>query len=77
MGSGVSDLVTRVRKYTDLPLAVGFGISTPEQVAEVTQFADAAVVASSLINLMGGVDEEEIIGVVGQFVRELKAGTAK
>jgi len=42
-------LVKRIRKYTKLPVAVGFGISTPEQFASVGQFADAAVVGSAIV----------------------------
>jgi tryptophan synthase alpha chain len=42
-------LVGRVRPFTDLPVAVGFGISTPEQVSEVWRHADAAVVGSRIV----------------------------
>jgi len=42
-------LVRRLRKYTKLPIAVGFGISTPEQFAAVGSFADAAVVGSAIV----------------------------
>ena len=42
-------LVRRLRKYTRLPIAVGFGISTAEQFAEVGRFADAAVVGSAIV----------------------------
>src|SRR5207253_1185962 len=43
-------LVKRVRSVSDLPVAVGFGVSTAEQVREVWRFADAAVVGSAIIN---------------------------
>ena len=43
-------LVSRVRLFSQLPIAVGFGISRPEQVREVWQFADAAVVGSALVS---------------------------
>lgn len=43
-------LVSRARALTDLPIAVGFGISTREQLAEVWRFADAAVVGSAIVN---------------------------
>lgn len=43
------DLVARLRRVTRLPIAVGFGVSTPEQVAEVGEFADAAVVGSAIV----------------------------
>ena len=47
--SGVPALAGRVRRFTDLPIAVGFGISTPELVAEVWRHADAAVVGSLIV----------------------------
>jgi tryptophan synthase alpha chain len=43
------ELVSRIRKFTDLPVAVGFGISTPEQVAAVGEYAEAAVVGSAIM----------------------------
>lgn len=47
--SDAENLVRRLRKFTDLPIAVGFGISTKEQVAEVWKYADAAVVGSAIV----------------------------
>lgn len=46
---GLSDLVARVKAHTDLPVAVGFGISTPEQAARVAEAADAVIVGSALV----------------------------
>jgi tryptophan synthase alpha chain len=42
-------LVQRLRACTKLPIAVGFGVSTPEQFAEVGQFADVAVIGSAIV----------------------------
>jgi tryptophan synthase alpha chain len=54
----LAEAVPRVRKATDLPIAVGFGVRTPEQAAEVVRVADAAVVASALIDtLAANLDE--------------------
>ena len=47
--ASVAAAVTRLRRFTQLPLAVGFGIRTPAQAAEVARVADAAVVGSSLV----------------------------
>lgn len=47
--SDAANLVRRLRKFTDLPIAVGFGISTAEQVAETWKYADAAVVGSAIV----------------------------
>ncbi|HYM73446.1 MAG TPA: tryptophan synthase subunit alpha [Stellaceae bacterium] len=46
----VREAVARLRRFTDLPVAVGFGIKTPEQAAEVAKAADAAAVGSSLVD---------------------------
>ena len=42
--------LSRIRRYTDLPIAVGFGIKTPEQAAKIAQYANAAVVGSALVS---------------------------
>jgi tryptophan synthase alpha chain len=73
----VADLVARVREHTGLPLVVGFGLSTPEHVAKVSQIAEGAVVASAMINLIERLDAEEMVGGVAEFVRELKEATGK
>ena len=48
----VAGHVERIRNMTDLPVAVGFGINTPEQAAEIAGIADAAVVGSALVNII-------------------------
>ena len=45
----VESAVARLKRHTELPVAVGFGIKTPEQAAEVARVADAAVVGSALV----------------------------
>jgi tryptophan synthase alpha chain len=65
-------LVTRVRRFSDLPVAVGFGISTPEQVADVWRYADAAVVGSAIVaEIERAASAGEAVSRVGEFVREL------
>ena len=67
-------LVKRVRSATDLPVAVGFGVSTAAQVHEVWRFADAAVVGSAIVSeiekLSGSPD---LVNRVGEFARSLLA----
>lgn len=54
----IADAVTRIRRHTDLPVAVGFGIRTPEQAAAVAACADGAVVGSAIVSLIeNGLDE--------------------
>src|SRR5207248_3017222 len=50
VASGAEALARRIRAQTTLPIALGFGISRPEHVAEVATFADAAVVGSALVS---------------------------
>jgi len=49
LSEATGNLVQRIKRFTDLPVAVGFGVSTPEHVAEVWEHADAAVVGSRLV----------------------------
>ena len=53
------DLVARVRRHTDLPIAVGFGISTREHILDVSRRADAAVVGSALVRALADGDDAE------------------
>jgi tryptophan synthase alpha chain len=66
------DYLARVRARTDLPLAIGFGVSTPEHVRQVGEVADGAVVASALINFLEGVPENAELQAAEQFVRGLR-----
>src|ERR1700704_1992347 len=50
VASGAEALVRRLRAHTAMPIALGFGVSRPEHVAEVTRYADAAVVGSALVS---------------------------
>jgi tryptophan synthase alpha chain len=73
VAQGAEALVRRIRAQTSLPIAVGFGISRPEHVAEVTRYADAAVVGSSLVSLIaeaGGAPD--LLERVEDYVRWLK-----
>jgi tryptophan synthase alpha chain len=76
VASGAEALVQRIRAQTALPIALGFGISRPEHVAEVTRYADAAVVGSALVSVIadaGG--KADLIDRVEAYVRWLKGGT--
>ena len=65
-------LVRRLRKYTKIPVAVGFGISTCEQFVEVGKFADAAVVGSAIVAAIERNPGKEAESVA-QFIRQLSA----
>ncbi|HWP59763.1 MAG TPA: tryptophan synthase subunit alpha [Candidatus Acidoferrales bacterium] len=65
--------VARVRRYSKLPIVVGFGVSTPEQAAWIASFADGVVVASALIDYMEGASRpKDRIARAGRFVARLK-----
>jgi tryptophan synthase alpha chain len=65
-------LVARVRAVSDLPVAVGFGISTREQVADVWRFADAAVVGSAIVaEIEKRGDAPDLVAHIGGFARGL------
>ncbi len=58
-----------VRQHTNLPIAVGFGISTPEHVADVTKSADAAIVGSALVRRMA--ESDDPVAAAQAFVSDL------
>ena len=65
-------LVARLRRRTRLPIAVGFGISTPEQFAQVGAFADAVVVGSALVHAMEDAGRDRAAIAVAQLIAVLK-----
>jgi tryptophan synthase alpha chain len=65
-------LVTRMRAFTSLPIAVGFGISTAEQVRDVQRYADAVVVGSAIVGEMERLGKApELAQKIGEFARAL------
>jgi tryptophan synthase alpha chain len=66
-------LVTRLRAYTSLPVALGFGISNAAHVAAVGEFADAAVVGSAIVSLIEQSTPEAAPAAVGAFIAGLRA----
>jgi tryptophan synthase alpha chain len=77
LADDLPDYIARVRKETDLPLTIGFGISTPEHVRQASAMADGVVVASALINHLESFPEAEQPAAATKFVRELAGATAK
>lgn len=73
LASDAADLVRRIRHFSTLPVAVGFGISTPEQFQAVGEFADAGVIGSAIVSIIEkhGTESAE---PVATFIRGLRAG---
>jgi tryptophan synthase alpha chain len=72
--SDLADFVARVRRHTDLPLAVGFGIGDGEQAAAVSAIADGVIVGSALVKAAGGADGVDAVQALGV---ELAEGTRR
>ncbi|MGA3160174.1 MAG: tryptophan synthase subunit alpha [Terracidiphilus sp.] len=67
-----AQLVQRIRRYTKLPVAVGFGISNEEHVAQVATFADAAVIGSAIVELIEKSTPETAPAAVSRFIKGLR-----
>ena len=67
------DLVARLRRYTQLPIALGFGISNAAHVAAVAEFADAAVIGSAIVALIERSTPQQAPAAVGEFIAALRA----
>jgi tryptophan synthase alpha chain len=72
MTDDAAALVSRIRRWTRLPVAVGFGISNAEHVAKVAEFADAAVVGSAIVELIEKSTPETAPGGVARFIKGLR-----
>ena len=76
MTADAEQLCGRLRRYTDLPLAVGFGISKAEHLEQVSRFADAAVVGSALVSLIEASSREIAPKAVARFIETLRPPAA-
>jgi len=75
MSGDARDLVKRLRRYSKLPVAVGFGISTPEQFAAIGKFAEAAVVGSAIVHAIEQNKGREAASVA-HFISSLVASSS-
>jgi tryptophan synthase alpha chain len=73
IATDASELVGRLRKFTTLPIAVGFGISNADHVKAVGEFADAAVIGSALVALIEKTPPADAPTAVGSFIAGLQA----
>lgn len=75
LSHSVQRYVRRARRFTTLPVCVGFGISTPEQVKTVSRWADGAVVGSAIVGVIErNQGSPNLAKMVGRFVSQLKGG---
>jgi len=74
VAAGAEAMVRRIRAFTPMPIALGFGISRPEHVAEVGGYADAAVVGSALVSLIAKESgSDALVERVSAYVQSLRA----
>ena len=72
----IAPMITELRKHTDKPISVGFGVSTAEQAAQIAQVADGVIVGSAIINVVEEHidDEAKLLASVKQFASNLAEG---
>ena len=76
MAADAEALVARIRRWSKLPVAVGFGISNAQHVAQVAEFADAAVIGSAIVELIERATPETAAGDVARFIKGLRLAEA-
>ena len=76
LDTSLSSYIEQIRKFTDLPVGIGFGISSPEHVREVAEYSDAVIVGSAIIKIIEKYSTgPDLISMVGDFVHKLKCAT--
>ena len=72
----IAPMIAELRKHTDKPISVGFGVSTPDQATQIAQIADGVIVGSAIVNViednMG--NEAKLLTAVKQFASDLAGG---
>ena len=75
ISNSAQELVTRIRKVSDLPIAVGLGVSTPEQAREVATYADGVIIGSALIKELLAGDLDSGLEKLRSLAQSLVAAT--
>ena len=72
----IAPTIAELRKHTDKPISVGFGVSTPDQAEQVAAIADGVIVGSAIVNVIEAHsnDEAKLLNAVKEFASELAAG---
>jgi tryptophan synthase alpha chain len=74
LSEGVTEFLRRVRSLTDKPLAVGFGVSTPEQASFLSRLADGVIVGSALVDTIDSAITGRSSQAAAEFVKNMRAG---
>lgn len=73
--TNIKEMIDHVKKVSDIPCAIGFGIATPQQAREMAAVSDGAIVGSAIVKLIAQ-HGKNCIGPVCRYVREMKAAVA-
>ncbi len=71
INKGVADMIQEVKKVKDIPCAIGFGISTPEQAKEMSEISDGVIVGSAIVRIVGEYGTD-CVEKVGEYVKQMK-----
>ena len=74
VSANVKPLVEKLRRFTDLPLGVGFGISSAAQAAEVGAVADGVVVGSAFVRAVENTPSGQLLDTIERMAKDLKQG---
>lgn len=72
---GLGAYIQRIRRHTDVPLVIGFGISTPAHVKEAANLADGVIVASAMLNKIDAASEADQVTAARTFIESMKPAT--
>jgi tryptophan synthase alpha chain len=72
---GIVAQLTRIKKVTDKPVCVGFGVSTPAQVSQIDRYCDGVIVGSAIVKkIKEHIGKPDLVARASSFVRQLKGG---
>ncbi|HBG22791.1 MAG TPA: tryptophan synthase subunit alpha, partial [Peptococcaceae bacterium] len=74
LSNNVEHMIKSVKEVKDIPCAIGFGISTPEQAKQMARFADGVIVGSAIVNIIGQYGEDCVPHVM-EYVRGMNKAT--
>jgi len=73
MENRVENLISKLKKVNTCPVAVGFGISTPEHVYKVREWgADGVIIGSAFVKRISSSNEKDVVDNVGEFCKEMR-----
>lgn len=74
LSSKIGEMIPKIRKFTKLPIAIGFGISTPAQAAAAAKMADGVIVGSAIVELIGQKHYSKALNLVSRMRKAIDVG---